>query len=67
MAVMNCVPLISDRPSFASSVIGDNPAARERLGPAHAAAVHRGLAFPDERQGEVRERSEIAARPDRAA
>ena len=67
MAVMNCVPLISDRPSFASSVIGDNPTAASASAPLTRRPSTAGLAFADERQGKVRERSEIAARPDRAA
>ena len=65
IAVMNCVPLISERPSFAASTIGSSPAARSASRP-RGARRRRRLALADQRQREVREWGEIAARPDRA-
>ena len=67
IAAMNCVPLMSERPSFAASRIGSSPTRRERVGARQQLAVDPRLALADERQREVRERREIAARADRAA
>ena len=64
---MNCVPLISDRPSFAASRTGVEPDPGERLRAREPLARHRRLPFPDEREREVREWSQVAARADGAA
>ncbi len=66
-AAMNCVPLISDSPSFATSRTGSSPAARERVGAVEQLAVEPRLPFADERQREVRERREVAGGADRPA
>ena len=64
---MNCVPLMSDSPSFAWSRTGVSPAAASASAPGMRTPVDERLALADERQREVRERREIAARTDRAA
>ena len=66
-AAMYCVPLISDRPSFAASSERLEADARERVGARRAARRRQRLALADQRQREVRERREIARRADRAA
>ena len=66
-ARLSCVPLISARPSFASSAIGSKPAAlRHTSAPARRARRHR-FAFADQAQRQMRERREIAGGADRAA
>ena len=67
-AAMNCVPLISDSPSFATQPHRLEPGALERVGAVEQLAVEPRLALADERQREVRERREVAAtrRPSRA-
>ena len=64
---MNCVPLISERPSFAWSRTGVEAGRRERLGARQPLPADARLALADERQGQVGERREVAARADRAA
>ena len=64
---MNWVPLISERPSFACSRTGVQAGRGERLGARHANAVDERLSLADERQREMSERREIAARAHRAA
>ena len=64
---MNCVPLISDRPSFASSTIGSSPTRASASKPGQPLTVDERLALADERQREMRERREIARRSDRPA
>ena len=64
---MNCVPLISDSPSFASSTIGSSPTRASASTPGQPLALDERLALADERQREMRERREIAGRADRAA
>ena len=64
---MNCVPLMSESPSFASRRDRLEPDARERLEARQPLAVDERLALADERQREMRERREIARRADRAA
>ena len=64
---MNCVPLTSESPSFAASRIGSRPGRRERVRARQQLAVEPRLALADQRQREVRERREVAARADRAA
>ena len=66
-AAMNCVPLISESPSLASSRTGSSPTRAERLGAVDQLAVDDGLPLADERQREVRERREVARCADRAA
>ena len=66
-AAMNCVPLISDSPSFASSRTGASPTAASASAAGEQLALDPRLAFADERQREVGERREVAARADRAA
>ena len=65
-AVMSCVPLMRARPSLASSTTGARPAAAQRLGAGQAPALVDALAFADEREREVREGRQVAARADRA-
>ena len=60
------VALPKRRPGYPLLVLAGHVDTVARAG-AGSATVDGGLAFPDERQGEVRERCEIAARPDRAA
>ena len=67
IAAMNCVPLTSERPFLRPSRIGSSPTRAERLPARQPLAVEPGLALADERQREVRERREVAARADRAA
>ena len=67
IALMNCVPLMSERPSFACGRIGSRPDARERLAAREQLALDGREALADERQREVRERREIARRADRPA
>ena len=67
IAAMNCVPLISESPSFAASRIGSSPAAASASSPDEERAVEPRLSLADERQRQMRERCEIATRPDRAA
>ena len=67
IAAMNCVPLISESPSFAASRIGSSPAARERVRAREERPVEPRLPLADERQRQMRERCEIAAGADRAA
>ena len=65
---MNCVPLISDSPSFATQP--HRRRARRRPSASRAVeelAVDARLALADERQREMRERREVAGRADRAA
>ena len=64
---MNCVPLMSESPSFASGRIGSSPTRASASAPGEELAVDPRLALADERQREVRERREVAARADRAA
>ena len=64
---MNCVPLISDSPSFAASLIGSSPAAARASAPRVERPVEPRPTLADERQREVCERREIAARADRSA
>ena len=60
------VPLMSARPSFASSTSGVSPAsASARRGVAHRPVGARDLALADEREPAVRERGEIAAGSER--
>ncbi len=66
VAVMNCVPLISESPSFAASVTGVSPAAASASAARSPTSVQRRLALADERQREMRERREVAARAHRA-
>ena len=63
---MNCVPLIKDRPSFACSRTCSRPAASERLRTGKSDLIDERLTFPDERQREMREGSEVAACTDGA-
>ena len=63
---MSCVPLMRARPSLASSVTGASPAARSASPPGGARPSQTALAFADERQGQVRERRQVAAGPHRA-
>ena len=67
IAVMNCVPLMSESPSFAASSIGSSPTAASASAARKQRAVDGRLSLADERQREVRERREVAARADRAA
>ena len=62
-AVMSCVPLMRERPSFGSSTSGARPAARLGLGAGDAASVVHRLALADEDQGEVGERREVPLAP----
>ena len=64
---MNCVPLISARPSFAASTIGAETDRAQRLVPRERTPVDRRLPLADQRQRKVRQRREVAARPDGAA
>ena len=64
---MNCVPLISESPSFACSRTGSRPTRSSATPPGKQLALEPGLPLADERQREVRERCEVAARADRAA
>ena len=64
---MNCVPLMSARPSFAASTIGARPTARSASSPGQRTPVDRRLPLADQRQRKVRQRREVAARPDGAA
>ena len=66
IAAMNCVPLTSDRPSLLASRIGSRPTLAQRSRAVEELAVDHRLALADEREREVRERSEVAARADRA-
>ena len=66
-AAMNCVPLTSERPSFAWSVSAASPARSSASAAGEPLAVEPGLPLADERQREMRERREVAARADRAA
>ena len=64
---MNCVPLMSESPSFAASRTGSRPARASASAPGEALAAEPRLALADERQREMRERREIAGGADRAA
>ena len=68
IAAMNCVPLTSESPSFAASRTGSSPARASASAPVKPLAVEPRLALADERQREMRERREVAARrrPSRA-
>ena len=65
--VCACVPLMSVSPSFGPSVTGASPARAQHVG-GRRRVRRRGcsVAFADEREREVRERREIAARADAA-
>ena len=65
-AVMNCVPLISDRPSFATRRTGSSPT-RTSAAIRRATRLPRARTLADERQREVRQRGQIARRTDGAA
>ena len=65
MPSMPSVPLISARPSLASSVSGSMPAAASASA-AGASPVDAHLALADQRQRAVGERREVAARAERA-
>ena len=64
---MNCVPLTSERPSLLARRIGSSPTRAERVAAGEPLALDDRLALADERQREVGERGEVAARPDRPA
>ena len=64
---MNCVPLISDRPSLAPRRTGSSPARSERLGTREERAFEPRMALADEREREMGERCEVAAGAHRAA
>ena len=64
---MNCVPLTSESPSLLCETDRLEPDRAQSRGAVEELAVHDGLPFADERQREMRERREVAARPDRAA
>ena len=64
---MNCVPLTSESPSLACSRTGSSPARGERVGAGEELALEPGAPLADQRKRKVRERREVAARPDRAA
>ena len=66
-AAMNCVPFTSESPSFACSRTGSRPACSSASPPGQPPPVEGGLALADQRQREVRERREVAARADGAA
>ena len=66
-AAMNCVPFTSESPSFARSRTGSRPTAASASAPGISRPSTAGLALADERQREVRERREVAARADRPA
>ena len=57
---MNCVPLISDSPSFATQAHGLEARARERVRAVEQLASEPGAPLADERQREVRERRQVA-------
>ena len=61
------MPLISDRPSFATQSHGLEPDAGQRLRALEQLAVDPRTALADERQREVRERCEVAGGADGAA
>ena len=67
IAAMNCVPLMSDSPSFADRTDRLEPGSRERGGAVEELAVEPRAPLADEREREVGERREIPARTDRAA
>ena len=68
-AVDACVPLMSARPSFASSATGASPARASAAPPSSAAAsvADRRVPFADQHERQVRQRREVAARADRSA
>ena len=66
IALIIWVPLSSARPSLASRVSGSRPDLAQGDQRRHDLAVELDLAAPDERQGEVGERREVARRADAA-
>ena len=64
---MNCVPLTSESPSLLARRIGSSPTARSASAPPRSSPVDGRLPLADERQREVRERGEVAARAHGAA
>ena len=62
IAVCACVPLISVSPSLGPSTTGARPAAAEHVGGRAARVAATELALADQRQREMRERREVAAR-----
>ena len=67
IAAMNCVPLISARPSLAPSSSGCRPAARSASAAGQHLAADLREALADQHQREVRQRSQVAAGAQRAA
>ena len=67
IAAMNCVPLMSERPSFACSRTGCRPAEASASAPGMRTPSTNASPSPDERQREMSEGRQIAARAHRAA
>ena len=64
---MNCVPLTSDSPSFATSSHGLETRPRKRIRPGEPLAVEPRLSLADERKREMGERREVTRCSHRAA
>ncbi len=64
---MNCVPLMSDRPSLRREPDRLEADCSKCLGAREPPALDERVALPHQREREMRERREIAARADRAA